>query len=488
MRQRKLHHLLSLLSEVDRQQFSLFLSSPYFNQSKTLILFWEQWRSKVLERPEAEEVTEEEFVEGTALKRSRIDALCWELFVKAREFLAQQVYEKDRRLKAVLFSEAILDRDRALAESHRFVPQVEKELEKEPESPEKHLALLYYRARKSRAKILARKTKPDWEGEFKHLHQTLTQFSLAKGLQLGCGVVNATRIFRQKEEQATEAFFQKYLEEGDPENENLLTRLYRLTLSLLAGREEPETFNQILKILELERELIAASVRNDLFSYLLNHCIRQINLGNDIFLSHTFSLYKLLFKTGDMLPNGQLSPQQFKNTVVLACRLNHLEWAEDFIESYHPRLSDPQGGWALKYNRAVLHFHQSRYPEAIQCFKEMVQESAEDVFYGLDARIYLWKSYFEHLEQLSTTDIDDMYKLYDSFRLYVDRNEKISPLHQLQYRNFVRLFKKFMKCLEKTDPKKRMSSLRAFQQKLEETKDVANKTWFKEKVAESLER
>ena len=41
-----------------------------------------------------------------------------------------------------------------------------------------------------------------------------------------------------------------------------------------------------------------------------------------------------------------------------------------------------------------------------------------------------------------------MFRLYDSFRLYIDRNKKISPTHKAQYRNLVRLFKRFIELLQ----------------------------------------
>lgn len=478
--------MLALLNPTDQERFSSFLLSPYFNSSKTLILFWEQWKNRVL--PDKVDISEKEFVEGTPLLISRIDALCWELMRKLRKFLAQEEYEQSPELEAVSYGKALLTRGVEIGTAKRIFAQLGRELEAQPESPEKYLAMFYHKAHSSQARILARITESDWSKEFAELNRSLLHFSKIKDLQMGCGAVNASQIFNQKEkvEIEGETFYSQYVHAENAEDETLLERYYRLLLSLLVGAKSSELFPELLGLLESQRDEISESIRNDGFSYILNYCIRQINLGNEPFVEHTFDLYRLLIRNGDLLPNDQISPQQFKNLVSLGCRLNRLEWVTTFIEDYHSFLSEAARDQAMNYNTAVLWFHQGRYPEAIQAFKEVIQWSADDIFYGLDARIYLWKSYFEHFDALQAEEVDEMFKLYDAFRLYIDRNAKISPLHQVQYRNFLRLFKHFMKCLEKPLGIKRTQALRRFQNKLDEVKGVANKTWFALKVEEAL--
>lgn len=480
--------MLALLNSSDQDRFSSFLLSPYFNSSKTLILFWEQWRNRVLSA--SGDISEEEFIAGTPLLVSRIDALCWELMRKLRKFIGLQEYEQSPELEVVTYGKALLEKGAEIGILKRVFAQLDRELEVQPESPEKYLALFYHKAHSRQARILARTTESDWSKEFAELNVSLQQFSKVKNLQMGCGAANASQIFYQKGNRETKepTFYSQYVHAKEDEKETLLERFYRLILSLLVGVNSSDLFPQLLDLLESQRDQISESIRNDGFSYILNYCIRQINLGNEPFLKHTFDLYRLLIRNGDLLPNGQISPQQFKNLVSLGCRLNRLEWAETFIEEYHSCVSGAEKEQALNYNKAVLRFHQAEYRDSIQAFKKVIQWSADDVFYGLDARIYLWKSYFEYFDSLSAEEVDEMFKLYDAFRLYIDRNEKVSPLHQVQYRNFLRLFKHFMKCLEKPIGSKRKQALQRFQNKLDEVNGVANKTWFSLKVEEALGR
>ncbi|MEM7040021.1 MAG: hypothetical protein AAF570_23815, partial [Bacteroidota bacterium] len=338
------------------------------------------------------------------------------------------------------------------------------------------------------ARIATRKAEKEWGNDFAELQQLLQTFSVSKSLQLSCGAENVSFIYQQDGERPAHQLFERIEAEGGADSVPLLSRLFYLTLSLQLGKNTTGGFSELLQLLREQRPYLADAIGNSVYGYLLNHCIRQINQGNEVFLQHTHDLYNELLAKGALFIDGKLPPGQFKNMIALGCRLQHLEWVEQFIVQYLPLLSDAHEGLAEQFNRAVLYFHQGKFAAAIERFKHIIRQGTHDPFYGLDARIYLWKSYFEHMDHLRPEDVDDMHRLYDSFRLYIDRNKKISPLHRLQYRNFVRLFKRFVLILETEHSPSYSSALSAFQTELLSTQDVANKTWFAQKVAEALLR
>lgn len=486
MRKRKLYHALVLLGKEEREKFSHFLASPYLNTSNVLIQFWEQWQAKVLSAPPDLDISEKDFVKGSALKMSRIDSLCWELMVKVRQFLALQAYFENPDLENVLYAKWMVEVDPTLEAYERFIPQVVSGLEEGGESPEKYLALFYEKAHLGQAKITSRMQETDWRAEFEGLDASLQEFSQLKGLQLACGAANAGGVFSINDEESAEPFYLRHLKHPPTADANLLVRLYWLTLALLVGDGGAAGMAQIVVILQSHRDRIVPEVRNEIFGYTLNYGIRQINHGDEDYMRHTFDLYRLLVKHGDLLENGQISPQQYKNLVTLACRVAELGWAGDFIEEYAGKLADNHDGLAREYNLAVLYFHQARYPEAISLLKEVLRNTRHDIFYGIDGRAYLWKSYFEHLDQLSPSELDEMYRLHDSFRVYLSRQDRLSPLHQTQYGNFIKLFRRFIKSLEDPDQKRRRSSLLSLQKKLHKMDGVANRMWFAQKLETAI--
>lgn len=487
MRKRKLYHLLVLMEAPEWERFGVFLRSPFYNTNATLLEFWELWRDRILQGPERFDPSPEEFVAGSSIRAGRVDALCRDLLRLVRKFLTVNALEDAPQTQTLLFARALTDRDPGLTNSQKFFPQLEKELNRQADSAEKQLAELYFEDLKIRTRILTRKADVDWAGEFKRLLGLLEAFARTKGLEWSCGMVNATHIFRGEVAQLEKELNPAYLKEGPMREEALLPRLYRLSLNMMLGNAANEIFPEIIAILEHQGAQLDPIVRNDVFGFSLNYCIRKINQGQEEFLIHAFELYRVLIESGDLLIEGQISPQQYKNVISLACRVGKLDWAADFREEYASFLADDQGGLALQYNQAVILFHQSEFAQAIRAFRKLIQIPNSDVFYGLDARIYLWKSYFEHRLELRPDELDDMHRLYDSFRLYVDRSTRISQQHQKQYRNLVRLFKKFIQILEQPDAKKRIRKLQSLRDTLE-TEDVANITWFSKKVDEALEQ
>lgn len=483
MQNRKLYHLLALMEEEDIKQFSLFLQAEYFDASRSLFLFWQTWQEKVFPLGKDETLSKEDFIAGTKLKISRFDNYCSQLYLKARQFLAMQSFSEHPHLQNLMLSKALLKRDPFMNVSERLISQMETELQEEAESPEKYLGLIYLKTQFAEAKINARKTSKNWQAEFDELQRLLKLFEKSKNLQLGLALANIGQILNQPDTHTDAPDW-----ESAANGVDLIPRVYGLTLALTMGVDAVSTFAHLLELLKKERSDLSDDVANEIYYHVLNYCIRQINQGNTEFLERTHDLYRVLLENGDLMKNGQISPQQYKNIIALGCRLGRLEWVRSFIDAYLPHLSDDHNGVALAFNEAVLFFHQGRFGNAIRGFKEVIHTTAYDVFYGMDARIYLWKSYFEHWDELNSAEVDDMYRLYDSFRLYIDRNKKISPLHQLQYRNLVRFFKRFMEILQISKGDKQLETMQEFLGELESASDVANKLWFSSKVETALER
>lgn len=488
MQNRKIYPLTALFSTEDQEQFTLFLDSPYFNGSRTLSLFWKQWQAKVLGNEAGADLSIEDFIQGSNLKSSRFDKMCSQLYVKAKEFLAQRAYDQQPVLQEVLLAKAALDRDDALETSLSLAKKVAGGLKKLPDSPEKYLAQVFHSLNLIEARILARQPAKDFQLEFSRLLELLTRFSESKRLQLTCAALNIGYIMQQKDSpllQVLESEFQA----ADQAPDHLLSRIYYWIRSLQMDKNASEVFAKLLHTMDVDREKIDPGLVKEIYYFILNHCIRKINQikeEDNVFLDHTVDLYAQLVENGLLLVNGKLPPQQFKNIVTLACRAGRMTWAEGFIEQYAPILMDDHEGLALQHNRAVLLFHQARYPEAIRLLKEVIQTTRYDVFYGLDARAYLWKAYYEHLDELTASEIDEMYRLYDSFRLYVDRNTKISVLHKLQYRNLIRLFKRFLLLILDQAAEKKREDLQALLAELLSVKELYNKAWFARKVEEAI--
>ncbi len=247
--------------------------------------------------------------------------------------------------------------------------------------------------------------------------------------------------------------------------------IYLRIYQMLTRKDETEHYHILRKMLSESALLFAVEEARHLYAFAMNYCIGGINKGDGFFLREIFDLYKEALARKILLENGNLSPWDFKNIVVVGLRLSEFAWVEEFIFSYKDNIVLEKRENAFTYNLAKLHFYKKQYSEVLQLLQKL---EYEDVFYNLDAKVMLLKIYFESRE---TEALDS---LIDSFRSFLRRNKLISDSHRTNYLNLL-LFVKKLSRLRYGDKKR----LKQIQMKFEETKQVADRDWLREKMAEA---
>lgn len=478
MRQRKFYHLSRLLGPEEREEFREFLDSPYHNKSRVLIDFWDHWQEKVLGGDEGEQLSIAQFLEGTDLKRSRFDKMCSTIHLKAKEFLALQSFKGRGQLQRTLTAAAILERDPQLSYDQKFLQPIYKEMAQVKASPENYLHWFLALSEYSQALILTRRKDINWEELFKNLLTSLEHFYQSKRLQLTTGAVNSSHVFRVGELPGQFT--------AEDSIENPITKIYRRVLALQTDEGDTEEFDEILKEVEGLWEEVDDEILFDVYAYMMNYCIREINAGNTMFQGSSFTLYLILLKRGRLFIDGNLPVQHLKNIVSLGTRLGHLEAVREVVETYGDRIPSKDRPLALAYNEAVLQFYEGNYAEVIRELSQMELNSESDMFYGLDARIYLWKAYYEGYESLSHHQVDDMHRHYHAVRLYIRRNERLSELQKTQYSNFVRWFNRLLK-IKEDQTGNRQEALAELRHKLQSDKYIHSKSWILDKIDQEIE-
>ncbi|MEM6270396.1 MAG: hypothetical protein AAF998_13215 [Bacteroidota bacterium] len=481
MRQRKVSQLLLLLTAEDLDEFRTYLKNPAIRSNKTLLSFLDQFRKKVLPLAEGEDCSVEELINGTDINPRRVDKLSSALYNLTRQFLAQKQFLQDEHAQLRMLAQAIEDRQAGHKELERLYDRLYQQVSEAPRGAEALANTLRLRWLRAEAAILSRGTRSLWQEDFRDLHQLLDQYYHLQKLRLYSATTNARNIYNHPAAEQNPLF---HPQEADltAMDDGPIFRAYILAIRML--REEEETgrklFLELLDLLDREAPQFSHREGMELYGYALNFSIWNINLGQPEFLEHASTIYLQLLANRLILQRGVFPPTQFKNIVSLHCRLGKVDWVESFIADYGDLLPPEKRAFALDYNRAVLAFHKRDYALAISRFRAVIHTLNDDVFYGIDARVFLWKSYFEHYDVLTRDQVDDMYRLYDAFRLFIERNDKISTGHKLTYRNFIRAFKRFMEIL-RVDPL-RGDHLDELRQHVTETDPFSNKRWMLEKI------
>lgn len=300
---------------------------------------------------------------------------------------------------------------------------------------------------------------------------TLDAFYLSHKLRYLCAAHNHNAILDSKIPTGLEEELITYLEK-DVSEQQPATRLYYSIYKMLLKPSQEAHYQRVKENLAEVATGFEPQEAREVYAYAQNYCIRRINEGRSEFLEELFQLYNLLLEQSIILEKGIISPWDFKNIVTVALRLDAHAWTETFIDEYNPKIEMRFRENARTYNLARLAYHRKYYSRVL---KLLSQVDYEDVFYALDSRVLLLKTYFE------LDETEPMYSLIDSFRVYLRRNKNISDRHRQTYLNLI----KFTKKLSKIRPSEQ-SKLKSLKGDIEAAEQVADINWLREKIDKIL--
>jgi len=226
-----------------------------------------------------------------------------------------------------------------------------------------------------------------------------------------------------------------YLEQEDTEKQPAI-QVYYIVLKTLIEEDDESHFKELTSQLNTFEDQFSHDELRDLYFLAQNYCTKKINNGQREYLRHYFELSKVLLEKELIYENGNIIPSSFKNIVTVGLRLEEFDWTETFIYTYknalHPRFREN----AFTYNLAWLHFFKREYKKTLRLLSNV---EYMDVYYILDSKILLLKTYYELQE------VDAFLSLVDSFYVYLRRNELISSYQKSICLNFVKYVKRLMR-------------------------------------------
>ena len=303
---------------------------------------------------------------------------------------------------------------------------------------------------------------------FEESSQYLDNYFVAKKLQISAEKINLNFILKKE---WTDPFLRNILQQIDEGlfQKSPYIQLYRLIITSLTEPENEAVFSLLKERLQSLTERLSAEEMTDLYQYLLNYCIRRINSGRLIFQDELLHVYQMALQDGALLAEGRISQWDFKNIVTIALRTRKLAFARGFIIDYENKLPPDQRINALAYNLANVNFAEGDYRATI---KQLAKVDLEDVFYRLDARSILLKSYYE------LDDTDALFYHATAFRNMLNRNRKISDHQRKLYLNLI----KHTLSLAKAGGQKAKIAL--IEKRVSKNPNVADLRWIEEKISE----
>jgi hypothetical protein len=249
-------------------------------------------------------------------------------------------------------------------------------------------------------------------------------------------------------------------------------QIYRYIILAYTQPENESHYQNLKTLLIANANLFNTEEVKSMFVFAMNYCINRINYGNAEYLNEILGLYKYALQNNLLLEDGMLSQWEYKNILTVALRLKEFKWAEGFMNDYKTLLPKADRANAYTFNLARYYFAVKNYDEVLRLLQDV---KYNDIFYQLDSKTTLLKTYYELGEWMP------LYSLKDSFRVLLRRKKLISEQQKENYMNLLKLSLK----LFKVDVKNK-AAMKAIKTEIETTPNVADKSWLNEKLQELL--
>lgn len=465
----KLVGLLGLVDAAAWERLRIFMQSPWFNRSAAVrsLLELHYAAANGSASLQADEALFAEIFPQTDFDPVKWKNLRAALQRKLDQFFAQEALSRDEDLQRRLQLRHL----NALSERKYFPKYHQKALEgilaAEIEEEQRQLNLFHIAEEWETAQFRLddRSQSTDADGPYRHAWQFFQ-------LQTLRFLVRKANRGAMVGEVADTAQAEMILPMIDASPQALpAVQLYRTLLDVFRQPTAQQAFDRLQAQLKDLGPALAPPDASDIFTGAINHCIRRINAGESGFATTLLALYKDMDALGLLLLHGRLPASQFKNMVGLALRFHEFDWTQAIIDRYASRLDQDPFGNAEAFSRGMLHFAKSDFQEAERCFN-LVLRQFEDVFYGLDARSYLLRIYYE------TDNWLGLESLAESFKMYLRRNKRIPKAHRQSYLQTVRFFSKLSKIQDW-----KAAEFTKLKQEIERTAFAAiSKQWLLDKI------
>ncbi|MFK7806359.1 MAG: hypothetical protein AB8F74_01035 [Saprospiraceae bacterium] len=214
----------------------------------------------------------------------------------------------------------------------------------------------------------------------------------------------------------------------------------------------------------------------NIYNYLQNYCVYQINKGRREFLLASFELYQVQLEEGLLFVGDLLPEEHYKNMVTAGLRLQKLDWVYNFLEKYRTSLFAKVQENAYSYNLAEYYYATGEYKKAMRL---LLQVNYTDPRYSMGSKALLLRTYYDLEEH------EALMALCKSFAQLLRRDKSISEFRRKGYKNLFNFTKKLSQIRYQypfTKKEKSAGALAGLKEQLKEATPVFNERWLESRL------
>ncbi|MEO1437538.1 MAG: hypothetical protein AAFV80_18495 [Bacteroidota bacterium] len=464
----KLWTLVVNMDKYERTRFRKYLKSPYFNSNSRLVALFDlidqirKSEAKLTKTQVWRAITED----GSTYDDSKFRRLNADLVQHLKHFFAIRTLEQCPNTLSKAFADVVLNK-----KMRGLFSTVERDSQLAiQKSPHQNAAYHYDRFQlEARLMDLHKETHqreaPENMGV---LSDQLDQFYFTEKLRYYCEALAWQRVTSKRFDMRFMPQILAYVSEIETPSPALAI-YYQMALTMLESDNEVHYF-ELKALLQEHSALFPKKEARNMYAVAQNFCTSKINKGEIHYLQETFELYQMLLDEQILLTNNEMSPWDYKNLVVVGLRLGAFDWTFEFIESYRFHLPERFRENAYTYNLSKYYFYRQEYEKVIELLQQV---EYQDVFYNLDSKAMLLKTYYE-LDEWEPMDA-----LIHSFKALLRRKKAISDHHRRNYLNFIRMVKKLSRSYRFT-----AEELDQLANEIRASQAIADSNWLLSKVGE----
>lgn len=466
----KLYSILNDFNKYEQNRCRKYILSPYFNKNQGIIELFEGILEEINETalvPFSKENIWDRIEPGKTYNDVRFRKYCSDLLKLLEAFLAQEVYQENPLHQATYLIEAVSRRK--LNKLYNSTMRTTRRLSSQQRLRPASYYFYQYEIERNFYQMHQYDSNKKDVSNIEAIANNLDYFFIAEKLRYYISILNRQyEISHEYEIRFMEDIIQQ-VEKLDYESIPPIAVYYQLYLAMTDIETESHYF-KLKNLLQQYGLLFPEEEATLLYNGAVNYCTRKINQGRADFLREYFDLFRDLLDKGILIVDGELDPRHYKNLIITGLRLGEMQWTKTFIESYQEYLPEAERENAVTFNLAQYYFYQKDHDKVIEMLHNV---EYNDLSYNLNSKIFLIGTYYE------IDEIEALYSLLESFRVFLNRRKNIPARRRRSYLNLIRFTKKLTRILP--GDQKAIDKLKA---DIAATSEVASIRWLQEKIAE----
>lgn len=480
MKERKFLKVAKRVSKEEREQFSEYLASPFFNKSDVINRLWlvvkEELNSNGLFQFSTQEILVQIGV-NSKNEEAYLNQLFSTLLKLMNDFLSLVEFRQGKLNESFFLLQSYIRRGVDNEQVNQVYHDAKRQLELLPVNDE--VLDFRYRFEMEYGKYLFRRLRSPLGGQLQLILQSLRDLFASRWLEITIAKMNHDAVFPSNLESQDYRVIENLIQEDDPLQSNMV-KARLMTYQLL--KEQQETYQiALMELLEDEDANLDRNIRQELYSIGLNYFLILANQGSIDATKRAESFYSILLDKGLLTNQGKVTEEHIKNIVSIRCKLGFVEEARHCLDSYGSQIKALNPELALRYNQAVVNFYEDKFSQAARDLNDLIGRLKEDVYYGLDARSFWLMAQYE----LNDPDLEEvLVSFIQAFRKFLLRNGKLREEKKQSYLDFTSLYKKLRK-FRLLSRSNRLKKELEFSKQIENSR-IPNKGWFQKKTKELI--